>query len=226
MELLSYTSPLHFSSLPGALADPQRYETSTLGIDADLDQFRQTVEFLTVTGKSSGEERASWDRNLSVDLHQCLKELSNRQATDMGLWHWLCVSEFPGLVWLRWTGSVPEVSGAISPALSVRFLGSPTLNGISRNTLARLYWCAVTLYSEQDQYELVQLAFSRQDLFQAIFDRRFGLYPPAARACVRVLHHATEERWREATRRLNHVLTTTVLEALDEDDVTAILMGS
>jgi hypothetical protein len=66
-------------------------------------------------------------------------------------------------------------------------------------------------------------ALANQDFFQAIFERKFGLYPPAARACLDVLRDASEDERREATKRLNHYLTTIVLENLTEGDIRELL---
>ena len=106
-----------------------------------------------------------------------------------------------------------------------RFLGAGTLRGTSRNALARLWWCAESLSSGQDGYRLARQALARQDLFQAIFERQFGLYPPAVRACLRRFGNSgvSEREWRDGTRRLNHYLTTIVLEALSEDEILELL---
>ena len=228
MELRRFTSQLRSPDLVEALRRPEEFETTALGLELDLERFCQTLDRLIRDHPNPfPEQRAGWDEPLSMELHQCLTGLSRRQATAMGMWHWLCVSQFPHLVWRRWTGRVPDdLAQALKPALVGRFLGNTTLNGVSRNTLARLWWCAETLWSEDDQYELVHLVFRRQDLFQAVFDREFGLYPPAARACVGVLHEANEQQWRNATRRLNNILTTTVLETLNEGDIRSILLGN
>jgi hypothetical protein len=79
------------------------------------------------------------------------------------------------------------------------------------------------LYSERDGYHLVYQVLSSQDFFQAIFEREFSLYPPAARACVQELASASEDERREATRKLNHYLTTIVVETLREEDIRALI---
>ena len=209
-------------ALPRLLVDPPSAASEPLGLTADFQELRAV--FKKLLEERQGGDRAAWDGELVEPLHCALRVLSHRVAADMRFWHWLSVAELAEVVWHRWHGSVPDpLPETIGPSLTGRFLGSPTLHGVSRNALARLWWCAESLYSEVDGYSLARQALAKQDLFQAIFERKFGLYPPAARACLRKFRDASEEEWREGTRRLNHYLTTIVLEALMEDNILALL---
>ena len=227
LRLKRFATPISRATLPDALKDPARFQVEDLELDIDFGPFDQVFKNLREQGPvPASDGRARWDQELAEPLHKCLRGLSRTQATDMNMWHWLCVVPLSEVVWLRWTGTIPRGHvPLVTTSIAGRFLGSSTLNGVSRNTLARLWWCAETLFSHEEDYRLVGQAFEKQDLFQAIFDRQFGLYPPAARACVRVLKDTNEEHWRSATRRLNHVLTTTVLEALDEEQIAGLLDG-
>ena len=91
---------------------------------------------------------------------------------------------------------------------------------MSRNTFARLWWTAEQLGGD---YDLARLALSRQDMFQAIFERIFGLYQPAARAALSRFPPASEDAVRTAARWLNYVGSTTVLELLNEAEIGLIL---
>jgi hypothetical protein len=131
-------------------------------------------------------------------------------------------------VWKRWLGNIPDSPAVAleSGSLWQRFLGNQsgksTLSGMSRQALARLWWCAEILGTE-DGYRLARTAVRRQDLYQAVFEREFGLYPPAARACIKFFDGRSENEAREGTRRLNQLLSTLVLETLDEDDIMQML---
>lgn len=226
-ELRRFVVPLTVSQLGSALANPTRFETEPVGIIVDLDQVRNVFDaFARQNVTASSLERAQLDRLLAVPLHTALTDLSRRSATDMHMWHWLCVSEFRDFVWYRWYGRIPQdLAGIISPSLAERFLGAPTLHGISRNALARLWWCAESLYSDADGYDLACVALASQDFFQGIFEREFGLYLPAAKACVRVLRDSSEDERREATKVLNHYFTTVAAEALSENQIVHDLLS-
>lgn len=223
--LYRFQEPTTAVRLREILENGEEELSESTGHEVDLNEVRDRIQI--ITGLASGatsQQRAYWDQLLIEPLHQALRKVPRSVAADMRLWHRLCVIEFPEFVWLRWLGRVPEnVGTSLTDAMVQRFLGSNTLHGVSRNALARLYWCAETLYSESEGYEWVRQALANQDLFQAIFEREFGLYPPAARACLRVLRNAGEQEHREATRRLNHSLTTIALESLTEEQIVRLL---
>ena len=143
----------------------------------------------------------------------------------MRAWHHIATREFPALVWRRWTGATPlpgTLKDAMTTSLSKRFLGHSSLNGVSRNTFARLWWTAHHMRDGED-YDLARQALSNQDMFQAIFERFFGIYPAAAHACLdRFEPHGEAER-RRAARWLQQCLSTTVLEALTEHEIEQIV---
>jgi hypothetical protein len=164
------------------------------------------------------------DRELVEPFHRALKDLSRAEAADMRVWHWLCAVAFPDAVWKRWRTAGPpnssELETILTDSLARRFLGSPSLVGVSRNTFARLWWTAEHLDGD---YDLARRALARQDMFQAIFERLFGLYPPAARAAIRKFDGRAEDDIRRAARWLNYSAATAVLEVLDESAIEQIL---
>ncbi|MEZ5343576.1 MAG: DUF6339 family protein [Acidimicrobiales bacterium] len=169
------------------------------------------------------QERSDWDIHLLEELHRGLP-LTRSQAADPGLWHWLTIGPLSRFVWLRWTGTDPQgPPDEIGPALSGRFLGTASLNGVSRNALSRLWWTAEVLV-EQGDYSKAHSALRNQDLFQNVFERRLGLCVPVVKACLaRFQHEKSASVWRDALKRLNHYATTISLEALDESQVAPLL---
>lgn len=208
------------------LENPGQVRSEPLGIEADLSAVRAVFDgFYNQSPDATSIERARLDRELAIPLHEALRPLSRRIATDMRFWHWLCICELQDIVWYRWYGRVPEeFSGVISPSLAERFTGGPSLHGVSRNSFARLWWCVETLRDDEGD-ELIRIVLASQDLFQAVFERRFCLYVPAARACIRALGNSNEEDRRDATKLLNHYFTTIVAEALCEDDIVSSLLN-
>jgi hypothetical protein len=224
--LQRYVHPLRSTQeLLSVLADGSAVPAESVGVKADLSPIRRKIDQL-VRETPAGDKRSWWDAELVEPLHRELHGLPVRVAADMRFWHWLCTAEFSELVWRRWApgGEVPDrPEEVLTTALVGRFLGSATLHGVSRNCLARLWWCAHALFSDKDGYRLVRAALAKQDLFQAIFERKFGLYAPAARACIRRLRNSAEKDFRSATEKLNQYLTTIVLESLNEKDVEKLL---
>lgn len=164
------------------------------------------------------------DIALIEPLHRSTTGLSRAEAADMRMWHWIATRAFPDVVWRRWAGQAPttpeDLPRALTDAMVGRFAGGSSLGGVSRNTFARLWWLAEHLNSD---YESARYVLSRQDMFQAIFERMFGLHPPAVSACLSRFRDRSEGEVRAATKWLNYAARTTVLEVLTEQDIAAIL---
>jgi hypothetical protein len=223
-ELRRFVRPLESrQDLLDALASGSSVPSEPIGYSVNLRPIRRAIESLR-TSTEPTDKRSWWDAELVEPVHRALVKLPVRVSADMRFWHWLCATELAELVWKRWHGEVPETpSEVLTTALMGRFLGAPTLAGVSRNSLARLWWCARSLHSTTEGYRLVRAALEKQDLFQAVFERKFGLYPAAARACIRQLKGEPEVVFREATKKLNQYLTTIVVETLSERDVEKLL---
>jgi hypothetical protein len=172
---------------------------------------------------TDGLSGSAIDGVLIEPLHRAMSTLTVREAADMRVWHWLTL-HFRDLVWRRWRDYLKqwEESEELNGEAAARFLGRTSLNGVSRNTLARLWWTAQQLQDDGD-YTLARRAIEKQDRFQAIFERRFGLYLPAARACIECFSELGEQETRDAARWLQQCLSTTVLERLSQEDVASLL---
>jgi hypothetical protein len=193
-----------------------RWPTEPLGTPMALDSVREAVASVGEDITGSGI-----DRRLVAPLHEALP-MTHREAADPRVWQWLCVAEFPEVVWRRWHGEVPppeSLGEALKAQMYPRFLCRASLNGISRNALARLWWTAEQL----GDYGLAQRALGNQDMFQNVFERFFGIYPAAARACLDRFEGRSEAEIRLAAKWLQQRASTTVLEGLEEREVAAIL---
>lgn len=228
--LKKYTTLIYSQGLEKVLEKPLSVETEDIGLTAELGMIRRVHEEL-LRKKEGKKDRAWWDAELVEPIHNALKIIPRRIASDMRFWQWLCVSIFPEVVWGRWYGPVPA-QGDIprvlegKSALRERFLGSASLRGISRNTFARLWWCGESLVSgdKPDDYSSARKVLEKQDLFQNIFEREFGLFGPAARACLRKYGDASEKEWRKGTALLNYYLSTIALETLNEEEIHRLLV--
>jgi hypothetical protein len=212
--LLRFKRPLSRASLAKTLAG-EMPPTEAVGSDAELRLVDSALSDLDPDARGSDLDKA-----LVEPIHLALRGMSRRQGADMRMWHWMASVRFRDFVWRRWGGTEGSV---LSDSIAPRFLGGPSLGGVSRNTFARLYWLAEHLGGD---YAEARAVLGRQDMFQAIFERTFGLYPPAVQACLRKFRGRSEDDVRSATKWLNYVASTTVLEALDASEIESILTES
>lgn len=228
LQLHRYVTEVKPHQLSDLLCRPESLEVVPLGLTVDLSA---TMATIVGQGTATNQERATLDRLLVEPLHQALRGLPRRDALDMRFWHWLCIKALPALVWARWLGRIPSAEEvptilAEQRSLGKRFIGSASLGGVNRNTFSRLYWAVENLRDGQADYTLARQILGDQDLLQAVFDREFSLYRPAARAVVRICLNRREEEQRGAIKRLNHLLTTVLVEAMDEDAIAGLLLGA
>jgi len=165
------------------------------------------------------------DRVLIEPLHRALDGVTRREAADMRLWHYLAAAEFPEVVWRRWKRAVPEMDelrDRLDGAMYAHFAGRSTLNGVSRNTFARLWWLAESVASDGN-YDRARQALERQDMFVAAFERLTGLSSPARDAYLDQMAGRSEGEGREAAKWLAQTAVTTVLDSLNKDQVAEIL---
>jgi hypothetical protein len=219
-----FVEPVQPGLLYAAIQSPDSLETVALDLDpVDFQEFRNAIDQVRRSGGTNSLRRGAWDRMLVEPFHRALAGLSVSDALDMGLWHWLCIQGFPDLVRERWAidAWTPDQGGA--PPGYIRFLGTPTLSGFSRNCLARLWWAGQTLYSDDDGYQLVKGVFEPQDLFTAVFERDLVLNRKAARACVGLLRGKDGSEVKVLCKRLSQWATTIQLELLDEEDIRQLM---
>lgn len=224
--LMRYARPLVPAQLADVLAGRSDPEVEATRYTFSLDDFKNELASAraSIPPHSTPRQRAFMDARLAPHLHSALKQLVRRDAADMRIWHWLCTSPLKEFVLLRWRGDEPpQPSAALTPGLVAHFLGSATLNGVSRNAAARLWWCAEAMQDADSGYALTRQALANQDLFVAVFERKFGIYPPAARAAVSELAGKTGKEIQAAARRLNHFLTTQAAEVLDQAAISSLL---
>ena len=215
-----YSQPVTSRDFLDYLNDPGYGETVDTGHSVDFGAFNAKLKDL----RQKNVPLPEWDRHLAEPLHRALRSLPRRLLLDMRLWHWVCISAFPEFVWERWTREEfnPPYDDAKQSVIG-RFTGTMSLNGVSRNGLARLFWCADVLYDSQKKYSSAKTLLENQDFYQAVLERKFGLFPPAARACVATLGSASEAARREVTKKLNHYFTTISVETLSQKDIEALI---
>lgn len=214
------------SELVNALRDSRQFPDEAIEPGVALDDLEAAI-----TRILEGEYMdTSIDQELVEPLWSALGSLSRRDASDMRVWHWLSVEKFPELVVKRWTqleskDKLVATDKPVGPSLADHFLGNSTLNGFARNTFSRVWWVANTLGGNMESSRAV---LGDADAFSGIFERFFGSFKPAANASVGrlVVENVPQDEQRTARRWLQQALGTTILEALDEEDIRQILNES
>lgn len=217
MLLQQYLKRLDAARLADVLAG-ETWASSPISTQVDLTDLRAAIEALPQDVRG-----AQLDTELVEPVHRVIT-ITRREAADPRTWQWLCVGAFPDVVWRRWARTPPrtprEIRDLLTPGLQGRFLAQASLNGVSRNTFARLWWTAEQLEAD---YDLARRAFARQDMFQAVFERLFGLWPAAARACLAQFEGRSEDEIRSAAKWLQQSASTLVLEGLSEAQIRDVL---
>jgi hypothetical protein len=217
--LRRFSSPLLRERL-GDVLEGVRLETEELPSGVSAEPLREAV-----AGVPEELVGPDIDRALIEPLHRALEGITRREAADMRVWHYVAAVEFPQVVWRRWKRRVPsseELRDQLDRAMYAHFAGRSTLNGVSRNTFARLWWLAESTATDGN-YERARQALERQDMFVAAFERLTGLSGPARDAYLDRMPGRSEDEGRQAAKWLAQAAVTTVLDSLSKDQVAEIL---
>ena len=214
-------SPIHVDKVARWIADPEALSSEPTGETADLSAFRGEVDRLLAKRRTL---KAKSDTSLAEILHRCLRDVRRRTLLDPRTWQWLTIVEFGDYTLARWADGVDRSkTDELTTAQLGRFVGSASLVGRSRNSLARLYWGADMAYSATGNYSDVAAVFANSDLVVGVAERLVGLEPSAAIAVMARLKDLKQLDRREALKRLNHILSTTALESLSPPEVVELL---
>lgn len=219
LDLCLIDPALDAAGVASFLRGQQSHRVAVMGGSVELGPFRSAFEELR---GGLGALAPRTDAQLAPILHEAMRSVERRNLLDHRLWQWLCLEPLREYVLARWCdgAAVDAVDGFKMSQLN-RFVGGPTLNGVGRNALARLFWGAETAFVDTGKYDDCRAVFASADLFVGVFERKIGLRPQAAMAIIRRLIGEPEAYRREALKRMNFVLSTTALEALSGQELVA-----
>jgi hypothetical protein len=189
---------------------------------ADLQPVEKAIRRLA---SKAGTRKSDYDIELCEILHKQLKHIPAGLKVDMRFWQWLSVKRFPEFVWTRWSTGVPkDVTAALARrGIADRFLGNKSLRGRNRNAFSRLFFTADILYDKVEGYKLATAAFANQDRHTSTFEREMGLVPSAAKALIRATKGMGSEEIQKTAKRLNHIGSALVFEAVEERELISLL---
>lgn len=214
-------STIHVEQVARWIADPGALSSEPTGDSADLSPFRDEVDRLLAKRPTL---KAKSDTKLAEVLHRSLRDVRRRTLLDPRTWQWLTIAEFGDYTLARWAdGADRSKADELTAAQLGRFAGSASLVGRSRNAMARLFWGADMAYSVTGDYVHVETVFANSDLVVGVAERLIGLDPTASIAIMDRLKVLKEKQRRDALKRLNHILSTTALEALAPEQAVELL---
>lgn len=187
------------------------------GIEVDLAPLDDAVEGILEDFEPGN---AKIDQALAPTVHQTF-DLTRREASITGIWHYLTVVEYPDLVHHRW-GHVSNVRE--------KFLEGG--EDIYSNAIHRLWWIA-EITRDEDDYSRTEEIFEMQELANDVSDRWFARHQPITYACIDVLKKDEIDDFEpsnsaivsKTTTRLREKLTVVCAEGLNHSKATELVSG-
>ena len=210
MELERFKQPLTPQQLEAVVIHNEIPSTETILELPGLDRLKKKL--------ATGNYSSSDDANVAQQIHGVFRNLDDRTMTDTQMWQWLTTTQFKHYVLDRWKPKNKNLD-LTKHAAQQHFLAGGSMAGISRNALARLYWAANTLWTEEDGYKYSDVVLNVPDLYSGMFERELGHHPPLAREFAKQYAKGgkvSEDVHREWLKNVNHVLTTVAVEGFNE----------
>ncbi|MYL16166.1 hypothetical protein GLW36_05820 [Halorubrum terrestre] len=203
-------------------------ELRDVGVSADLDAIGSAIDDI-LNDEGEFDARHEIDAELAPIVHQNT-DLTRREASEAGIWHWMATMWRPDFVRHRWPYSASERTYS---SMREKFLGGGT--DIYSNAFGRLWWMAELSYDEErsDPYELTRRVVRFQMLANRLFDPQFARYRPAVIAFGEVILEESEAEEvssvsklvQHSNARFNQALSSIQLESRDKDDLRGIVQS-
>lgn len=241
---LRYFKQANLDQLKASLAAiTDRFERGAPWVDDFFEGRSWSLESNVVAAKDLNlrdpDSDGHHDLENAVRVHEALKGLTIRQATDERLWAELCVSTLWSYMRKRWPVENYSHKDPIEVAAIIReryFFIANRDRALVRNGLARLWWYGHVSYDAQreDPYELTKVLLDKLDVAQSLLERSFSRNPTVCKAVLNfVLKEEAEGR--DATKRavfralmqhLNRLGGMAVLDVLNQEEIEAELLGA
>lgn len=225
LKAFAATTPRESQPLAQLFKNLDTIETRPVEPSVDLTELIKDLNALAANHSDTALDRES------VEIVHKALPLSRREALQPNVWNWLCVAALPEYTWSRWgdkdwpgshAAAGQMIADEVQTSLVDHYVAVPTLEGIGRNALARLWWAGESL-SEDGDYFLAREALSKAQLWVDVFERRLGLDERLAKACIRMLHGHPDSVVMDTCVFINQRVKTTQLETLDRDALEALI---
>jgi hypothetical protein len=184
--------------------------------EADLDALGDAIDDAM---DDHDEGRHEIESDVAPAVHRELN-LTRRQASDIGIWHYLAVVWRPDFVRHRWPWSHTQRT---ETSMQEKFLGNAT--DLYANAFHRMWWHAELTYdpNRNDPYALTREVAGFQRLADWLFDPGFARYKPLVKVCAEALHDDPSKVVDKTMPRVNHAVSTIPIEGQSEDDLQQIV---
>ena len=193
-------------------------EDHLVEVDADAD-----LETLGNLIDEAMDDHAEGSHEIESDVAPAVhRELSltRRQASEIGIWHYLAIVWRPDFVRHRWPWDDTQRT---ETSMREKFLGSAT--DLYANAFHRMWWHAELTYDpdRDDPYSLTREVTSFQRLADWLFDPGFARYKPLVVACGGALSDESTTVVNKTVKRVNHAVSTIPIESHSQEDLRDIV---
>lgn len=193
-------------------------EDHLVEVDAfgDLDALDDVIDEAMADHEKGSHEI---ERDVAPAVHRELN-FTRRQASDIGIWHYLAIVWRPDFVRHRWPW---EDTQRTETSMREKFLGSAT--DLYANAFHRMWWHAELTYDPErdDPYALTREVASFQRLADWLFDPGFARYKPLVVACGDALSDESTAVVNKTVKRVNHAVSTIPIEGQSQDELRQIV---
>lgn len=184
--------------------------------DTDLEALGEVID-------EAIDEHPKGSHEIEVDVAPAVHrelDLTRRQASKIGIWHYLAVIWRPDFVRHRWPWEDTQRS---ENSMKEKFLGSAT--DLYANAFHRMWWHAELTYDSErsDPYELTRAVADFQRLADWLFDPGFARYKPLVVACADALKDESTTTVNGTVKRVNHAVSTIPIEGQSEEELKRIV---
>ncbi|GAB5410485.1 MAG: hypothetical protein BalsKO_28500 [Balneolaceae bacterium] len=154
----------------------------------------------------------------AINIHKHLNGLDKVQANDKRLWVTLAHTKFFSYSVNRWSISRKRA------ILDRFFYEGSGIRVRGTNSISRLWWVAELTFDgeREDMYELTKAAFSMQDLFWGVFNRRIGTYTNILKTWISIAKknkHLGSKELQLIPKGLNAIGGNMFLGSLDQNEI-------
>jgi len=187
--------------------------------EADLEALGDAIDEAMADHDPDEQEPYEIESAVAPAVHREL-DFTRRQASDIGIWHYLAIVWRPDFVRYRWPWDDPKRT---ETSMREKFLGSAT--DLYANAFHRMWWHAELTVDEEteDPYALTREVASRQRLADWLFDPAFARYKPLVTVCAEILIEESNTIVNKAMPRVNHAVSTIPIEGQSKDDLRAVV---
>ncbi len=117
------------------------------------------------------------DAQNAKTIYSNLKNLTPTQAVNSELWAYMTHIKFATYMGTRWNVKNNSEEKKLETVIRQRYFANRNdSKGVCRNGIARLWWAGYWGYDEsrQDPFELVDIIFSQQEIYEHVSERSFN----------------------------------------------------